>query len=97
MGDLERRHDICKKRICNGDPQLQTDPEKRKSDDENKVAKIYDFIILPAPYRGTSGKAVIQRELERMAEMSIGANNEEAIKEEIASISKAFENYESEI
>ena len=69
----------------------------RKSDDENKVAKIYDFIILPAPYRGTSGKAVVQRELERMAEMSIGANNEEAIKEEIASISKAFENYESEI
>lgn len=69
----------------------------RKSDDENKVAKIFDFIILPPPYTGTSGKAVVQRELDRMAEMSIGANNEEEIKEEIAKINEAFEKYESEI
>ena len=69
----------------------------RKSEDENKLAKIYDFIILPPPYTGTQGKALVEKELERMSEMSIGANNENEITDLIAKIRVAFDNYESEV
>ena len=67
----------------------------RKSEDENKVATIYDFIILPAPYKGEEGKELIHKELERMEEMSEGAINEEEIYNLIKEIKQGFENVQT--
>ena len=67
----------------------------RKSEDENKLAVIYDFIILPAPYKGEEGKGLVHKELERMEEMSEGAINEEEIYNLIKEIKIGFENAQS--
>lgn len=60
----------------------------RLSENENKVADIYDFIILPPPNQGQIGKALITKELTRMEEMSESALN----KDEIYALIKDIEN-----
>ena len=63
----------------------------RKIKGEKKVAKLYDFIILPPPYNGESGRNLVEKELERMQEMSSGALNEEEVFSLIKNIRKGFE------
>lgn len=64
---------------------------------ENKLAKIYDFVILPNPYQGEEGKTLIYKELERMEEMSEGAKNEKEIYNLIQDLKTGFENAQNKI
>lgn len=64
----------------------------RLSENENKIANIYDFIILPPPNQGEIGKALLDKELTRMEEMSESALNKDEIYDLIRDIKSKFYN-----